>query len=147
MLSWYEIDRRCAGLALKAGAPTPGHSAAEGAVGADSVTDDAERRRRRVQHEADPYADPAEVPEVAHADLAKRFDQAYDTPDGYPRLRPVHPEQFRRGPITGGEAAYSPGYEAPARPVPVPSATLAPGMISRPLITGGQSRPCAPEGR
>ena len=82
---------------------------------------------------------------AAEPDLGKRFSQAYDTPDGYPRLQQVSAESFRRGPVTAGEAAYSPAYEAPGWSVPVPSAVLGPGMIARPLLTDGHSRPCAPE--
>jgi hypothetical protein len=142
-----EIDRFCDGLALKAGAPTPGHSAAEGAVGADPGEDDAERRRRRVQHEADPYPDPAEVPEVAHADLGKRYDQTADEACGYPPFVPVvNAEEFRKGPVTAGHAAYSPGYEVPARPH-LPPVHLDAGMISGAPLTEGQSRACAPKGR
>jgi hypothetical protein len=147
MLSRWETDRQYAAraLALKAEALTPQHSAAEAAVDAgDEDGEDAKRRRREhIQHEVDPY--PVDMPEVAHADLPKAFDQAVDVPEGYPPLRPVHAEQFRKGPATAGHAAYSPGYAPPGRAVPVPLATLAPGMISRPLLTDGQSRPCAPE--
>ena len=62
MLTRSQIDRLYAQQALKAEALTPQHSAAGAAVDADDV-EDAERRRRRVQHEADPY--PVEAPEVA----------------------------------------------------------------------------------
>jgi hypothetical protein len=104
----------------------------------------AERRRRRVQHDADPY--PVEgLPEVAHADFPKAYDQAVDVPVGYPPLRPVHAEQFRRRPVAVGHAADSPGYGPPGQAVPVPTSAPTPGMISRPLLTDGRSRPCAPE--
>ena len=81
-------------------------------------------------------------------DVGKMYQDALDMPanPGYPAMRPVNPEMFRRGPVAAGEAAYSPGYAAPGRAVPVPSAVLAPGMITRPLLTDGQSRPCAPPG-
>ena len=151
MLSRWETDRQYAtrAAALKAEALTPAHAAAEGAVEAEDGEDAKRRRRERIQHEVDPV-DPGgpylhEVPEIAHADVPKAFNQAVDVPEGYPPLRPVHAEQFRRGPATEGHAAYSPGYGAPGQAVPVPSATLAPGMVTRPLLTDGQSRPCAPE--
>lgn len=145
-----QVDRLFAerAAAVKAGVPaslTPQHAAAEAAQEADG-TDAAEQRRRRVQHEADPY--PVDVPEVAEVDLAdlgKRFTQAVDTPGGYPPMRPVSAEDFRRRPATAGHAAYSPGYEQPGRPVPVPPGALAPGMISRPLLTDGRARPNMPE--
>lgn len=54
-------------------------------------------------------------------------------------------EQSRRPPAVAGHAADSPGYGPPGEAVPIPSATLAPGMITRPLLADGQSRPCAPE--
>jgi hypothetical protein len=147
MLTRAEIDLKFARQAAEA--VTPAHSAAEAEVseaGADEET--ACRLRERIQHEADPV-DPYlhDAPEVAHADLPKVFDQAVDVPSGYPPLRPVHAEQFRRGPATAGHAADSPGYAPPGRPVPVPSATLAPGMISRPPLSDGQARPRAPEAR
>jgi hypothetical protein len=146
MLSRWEKDRQFAAraLALKAGALTPQHSAAEAAVDADAEGDnDADRLRRRIQHEAEPY--PIEVPEVDCADLGKRYREAFDTPDGYPPMRMVDAEQFRRRPVAAGHAADSPGYGPPGQAVPVPSATLAPGMVTRPLLTAGRSRPCAPE--
>ena len=150
MLTPFELEQRLEQRAriLKAEALTPQHAAAEAAMGAcddeEDQAEEAEEVRRRVQHEADPYLHDA--PEVAHADLGKRFDQAYDTPAGYPQMGAVSPETFRRGPIVTGEAAYGPGYCPPARRVPVPSATVSAAAIARPLMTGGQSRPCAPEG-
>jgi hypothetical protein len=143
MLTRSQIDRKIAERALKAEALTPQHSAAEAAVGAGD-DEDAKRRRDRVRHEADPY--PADVPEVAEVDLAdlgKRFTQAADVPEGYPPMRPVHAEDFRRAPIAADHQANSPGYAPPGQAVPVPSATLSAGMITRPLLTDGQSRPCA----
>lgn len=144
MLTTYQMDRQFAAQALKAEALTPQHSAAEAAQEADEAGR-AERRRQRVQHEADPYLHEADLPEVAHADLPKAFNQAVDVPEGYPPMRPVHAEQFRRGPVAAGHEANSPGYAPPGHAVPIPSATLAPGMATRPLLTDGQSRPCAPE--
>jgi hypothetical protein len=145
MLTPGEIDRIIEQRALKAEALTPAHSAAEAAMGGeDDDEGQAEELRRRIQHQAEPY--PLEVPEVAEADLGKRYSQAWDAPSGYPPLRQVSAEEFRRGPVTAGEAAYGVNYEPPARPVAVPSATLDPGMISRPLLTAGQSLPCAPGG-
>ena len=150
MLTKSQIDKKFAARALTLkmevpAPPTPGHSAAEGAVDADNGEDAKRRRRERVQHEVDPYLH--EAPEVDCVDLAelgKRYRQAMDVPTGYPPLRQVSAEDFRRAPATAGHAAYSPGYETPGRPVPVPTATLAPGMVTRPLLTDGQSRPCAP---
>lgn len=149
MLTKLEIDKKFAGRALKAAeALTPAHAAAEAALDADGTEcpDEAELRRERIQHLVDPY--PPDLPEVDQLDCAeigKRFNQAFDAPDGYPPLRPVNAEQFRRPPVAAGHVANSPGYDPPRRAVPVPSATLAPGMISRPLLSDGQSRPCAPE--
>ena len=144
MLTPSEIDKKFARRALKAAeALTPAHAAAEAGMNADGTdgASEAERRRDRVQHEADPYLH--EAPEVDHldcAEVAKRFNQAFDTPDGYPAMRPVAAEQFRRPPATAGH-----GYGPPGRPVPVPSATLTPGMITRPPLSDGRSRPSAPE--
>jgi hypothetical protein len=147
MLTPWEFERQCGerGRALKATALTPGHAAAEGAMdgceGDDG--DQGEELRRRVQHEADPWADPAEMPEVEHADAVKLYRQAFDAPTGYPAMGQVSPEAFRRGPVTAGEAAYSPAYDVSARPVPVPSGTLNAAAITLPLITSGQSAPSA----
>lgn len=146
MLTPYEIEQRIAQRAQmsKAEALTPAHSAAEAAMGTgddDDEAEAAERLRRRIQHEADLY--PPEVPEVAHADLGKLYRQAVNVPEGYPPFGHVNPEAFRRGPITGGEAAYSPGYDPAARPVPVPSATMNAAAITRPLMTDGRARPAA----
>jgi hypothetical protein len=107
----------------------------------DDEEDQAEEARRRVEHEADPYLH--EAPEVAEADLGKRFSQAFDVPSGYPAPGRVDPEAFRRGPIVAGEAAYGVGYASSARPMPVPSATLSAAAVSRPLMTDGQSRASA----
>jgi hypothetical protein len=148
MLTPYEIDRRCAELALKTGAPTPGHVAAEGAVDGQEP-DEAEQRRLRFQHLADPLAEPAEVPEVAVADLDKAYrdGQAFQPPAGYPEPRRVSAEEFRRGPLAAGHAAYSAAYEAPGRPVPVASEAMNAARISRPLMTDGRARPRPPGGQ
>jgi hypothetical protein len=149
MLTRTQMDRKFAARALKAAeALTPAHAAAEAGLDADGTEcpDEAELRRERIRHLADPY--PPDLPEVDQLDVAevgKRFNQAFDTPDGYPPLRPVNAEQFRRPPGAPGHAADSPGYGPPGRPVPVPSATLTAEMISRPALLAGQSRPCAPE--
>lgn len=142
MLTRSQIDKRIAERALKAEDLTPGHAAARAGLGIEDgeTADEAERRRRRVQHEADPYLHEGDLPEVAHADLPKAFNQAFDTPDGYPPMHLVNAEEFRRPPIADGRAAYSPGYGPPDRAVPVPSAPLAPGMISRPVLTDGRAR-------
>lgn len=129
--------------AAEAEAATPLHSAAEAELGGTGEQDEAMQRRRRLQHQVDPY--PPEVPEVAHADLGKLYRDAVDVPAGYPSFGPVNPEQFRRGPVTPGEAAYSPGgYDPSARPVPIPGGTISAAGSSRPLLTDGQSRACAP---
>ncbi len=141
MLTRSQIDRT---FALKAEAVTPLHAAAAAGLDARDA-DEAERRRQRVQHEADPYLHEDDLPEVAHADLSKAFNQAVDVPEGYPPMRPVRAEEFRRGPLTAGQEAYSPGNGPPGQAMPIPSATLAAGMITRPALTDGQSRPCAPE--
>ena len=122
----YEIDRRAEEFALKA-AVTPQHAAFEAAVDADGAEDDAVRRRRRIQHDADPYAEAAEIPEVHVAELGKRYSQAFEVPAGYLQPGRIDPEEFRRAPLAGGQAAYSPGYQVPERPVPVPPSALAPG--------------------
>lgn len=131
---------------LKTGAPTPGHSAAEGAVCADDPdeADPAERHRLRIQHQADPCAEPADIPEVDVAELGKRYSQAFDAPAGYPQPHRMDPEEFRRPPVTSGHAAYSPGYASPGRPVPVPDSALAPGMASRQLPADGRAARYAP---
>jgi hypothetical protein len=130
-----EVDQAYARQALKAaGTLTPAHAAAEGAVEAAGEDEEARRRREHVQHEADPY--PPEAPEVDCADLGTRYGQAYDpTAAGYPAPAPVSPEQFRRAPLTTGEAAYSAGYEPPG-----PMTSLAPEcrVIARPLMQDGQ---------
>jgi hypothetical protein len=151
MLTPWEVERRREQLraaALKAQALTPAHAAAEGALGAaePEEPEGAEREaRERIRHLADPYA--PDAPEVAHADLGKRYDQAYEVPAGHPApLGPVSPESFRRGPLTAGEGAYGPGYVPSVRPVPIPQATLSAAAICRPLMTDGQSRPSAPGG-
>lgn len=108
MLSPLEFDRLCEqrALALKAAQPpTPGHSAAAAATEyADDVAENAEaqRRRSRVQHEATPYAgDDDDAACVAEPDVDKRLRDAADSPSGYPPLRQVSAEEFRRGPVTG----------------------------------------------
>lgn len=121
--------------AVKGDAVTPQHAAAQAAQAADEAgPDEAERRRQRVQHLADPY--PADLPEVDEVDLAevgKRYNQAYDTPAGYPAMRPVRAEQFRQGRVT------------PGQPMPVPRETLAPGMVTRPALSDGHARTSAPD--
>jgi hypothetical protein len=151
VLSRHEIDRKFdeqARLYKTAEPPTPGHAAAEAAneYAADNEeAAQAERRRRRIQHEVDPYLH--EAPEVASFDVGKMYRDALDMPEnpGYPAMRPVSAESFRRVPVIAGEAACSPGYDTPGLAVPVPSATLSAAAIARPLLTDGQSRPCAPE--
>lgn len=118
MLTPAEFSRQCdeRDRALKGGV-TPLHSACEaGMDGPDDEEDQGEEVRRRVQYQADPVL--PDLPEVSVADLGKRFSQAFDTPSGYPAMSTVNPEAFRRGPIVTGEAAYSPGHDPSARPVP-----------------------------
>jgi hypothetical protein len=145
MLTPYEFEQRIAQRerALKAEALTPQHSAAEAAMGGagEDEAEEAGERRERVQHLADPV--PPEVPEVAHVDLGKVYRDAADAPSGYGSFGPVNPEAFRRGPVTEGHAAYSPGYDPSARPVPVPSAALSAAAVSRPPLTDGRAAPYA----
>jgi hypothetical protein len=147
----FETDQLLARQALlrkaaaEAEAVTPLHSASEAALGTHSEQDEDMQRRRRLQHQADPY--PPEAPHVETADLGKLYRDAVSTPSGYPDFGFVNPEQFRRGPITAGESAYSPGYDPSARPVPIPSGTLSAAAGARPLLTDGQSRACAPGGQ
>jgi hypothetical protein len=110
---------------------------------------DAQRRRSRIQHEAEPFTgddDGRHMDEAALADLGKRFRDAADTPSGYPVMGPVSAEQFRDGPITRDHASYGASYEAAPRVMPVPTATISAGAITRPLLTDGRSRPGAPAG-
>ena len=83
------------------------------------------------------------MPEVARVDVGKLYRDAVNVPTGYPLPGHVSPEAFRRGPITAGEAAYGVSYDPSARPVPVPAATLSASAVTRPLMTGGQSRASA----
>jgi len=130
-----EIDQMYARQALKAAQVlTPAHAAAEGAVEAAVEDELARRRREHVQHEADPV--PPEAPEVAEVRLGKRFTQAYDpTEAGYPVPATISPDQFRRGPVTTGQASYSAGYEPP-----LPMSSLAPEsrLVARALMQDGQ---------
>jgi hypothetical protein len=104
---------------LKTGAATPQHSAAEGAVCADDPdeADPAERRRLRVQHEADPHGEPAEAPEIAQAELGKVHGGMYEPPESYPVPRPLDVTDFQRPPLAADHQAMSPGQQ-PARTAP-----------------------------
>lgn len=130
--------------------PTPGHSAAAAAIEYardNAEAAEAERRRARVQHEVDPCLHEAPgVPEVDLAEVGKAYRDGFEVefPADCPPVRRMSAEEFRRAPAAAGHAADSPGSAPPARPVPVPSGTLTAAAISRPLITDGQSRPCAP---
>jgi hypothetical protein len=146
MLTRFQVVRLAAERArvLKAEALTPLHAASEAMHDAGG-DDEAERRRRRVQHEADPY--PVEAPEVAVADLDKAFRQASDVATGYPPMAPpLSADMFRRGPVTSGEASYGADYDVPGWSVRVPRGTLEASTISRALISEGQSRACTPGG-
>jgi len=132
MLTRYQVDRQFAAQALKAEALTPQHSAAEAAVSAEGDEGAKRSLRERIQHEADPYLHEDDLPEVAQADLPKAFDQAVNVPEGYPPMRPVRAEDFRRGPLTG-HAAYGAGYE-PGRPVSIPAEALSPGTATSPAL-------------
>ena len=136
------------GLAVKADVPTPQHAAAEAAnqyAGDAEENAEAQRRRSRIQHEAEPFAggnDGRHMDEAALADLGKRFRGAADvadTPSGYPPMRPVSAEQFRDGPITADHASYGAAYEASPRVVPVPTAVITAAAITRPLLTDGHA--------
>lgn len=144
MLTPWEIDLRIAqrDRAAKAAGLTPQHSACEAGLGdGDGEEDQAEAARRRIQHEADPV--PPDAPEVEHIDVGKLYRQAFSAPSGYPAMRQVDAEQFRRGTVTGGEAAYGPDYDVSAQPVPVPDGTLDAAAICRAPLAGGLSRPSA----
>lgn len=92
----------------------------------------ARRRRERIQHEVDPVGPYLhEAPEVDHVDLAelaKAYNQAIDTPEGYPPMRPVTAEQFRTRPAAPGQA------------MPVPAAALDAATLTRPALTDGQAQ-------
>jgi hypothetical protein len=151
VLSRHEIDRKFdeqSRLSKTAQPLTPGHAAAEAAneyAAANEEAAEAERRRRRIQHEVDPYLH--EAPEVASFDVGKVYRDALNVPEhpDFPAPGPVNPEMFRRGPVVAGESAYSPGYAAPGQAVPVPSVTLAPGTATRPLLSDGQAQAAAPQ--
>jgi hypothetical protein len=141
------LDRQARERVFKAQAQArdaapPPHSAAEGLADLGEAGED-ERRRERIRH-ADPY--PPDAPEVAHADLGKRFTDAIDVPTGYPPMRPVSAEMFRDGPVTADHASYGAAYEASPRVVPVATATVSAAAITRPLLTDGRSRDSAPGG-
>jgi hypothetical protein len=106
VLTPWEINRKIdkrARVLKAAQAATPLHSACEAAEDTDGEPE-AERRRARIQHLAEPY--PPEVPEVAAADLDKAYREASDVPSGYPLMEPVNPEMFRRGPVRAGQSAH-----------------------------------------
>ena len=114
MLTPWEIDRKIEEKArvLKAQAqpPTPGHSAAAAAnefASDNADVAEAERRRRCVQHEVDPYLHAGELPRwrAGLAELGKRLSQAFDTSGGIPADGPVAVRrQFRRGSPAGSHA-------------------------------------------
>jgi hypothetical protein len=130
--STLEIDQMWDRQALThARSLTPAHAAAEGAI--DEGAETAEQLRRRVQHEADPYTEPAEAPEVA----GKAFRDAYEVPAEYPQVPPVPAEAFRRGPIRAGHDALSPGYEPPLSfPLPAVADHPGPGCFARTPMPG-----------
>lgn len=131
MKSTLEIDQTWDRQALKhAQSLTPAHAAAEGAV--DEGAETAEQLRRRVQHEADPYTEPAEAPGAA----ALKTSGAYEVPSEYPQLRQLSPEVFRQGPITAGHDALSPGYEPPLSPLPAVADHPGPGCFARTPMPG-----------
>ena len=107
---------------LKGEPVTPQHAACEAAVGAEDrdEPDEAERRRLRVQHEADPYSEPAEAPEVAHADLSKVHGGVYEPPASFPVPGPVCAAEFRRPLLAADHDARSPGYEPPRPSLALP---------------------------
>lgn len=135
------LERQARERAVKAAALTPQHAAAEAAMDCDGDEGQAEEVRERIRHQAEP--EPVDAPEVVHADLDKMFRDAANAPSGYPPFGHVNAEAFRRGPITADHAAYSPAYDPPARPVPVPQGAMNAAAITRPLMTDGQSRASA----
>jgi hypothetical protein len=126
-----EIDQMWDRQALKhAQSLTPAHAAAEGAI--DEGAETAGQLRRRVQHEADPYTEPAEIPGAA-----TKTSGAYEVPAEYPQLRQLSPEVFRQGPITAGHDALSPGYEPPLSfPLPAAADHPGPGCFARTPMPG-----------
>jgi len=70
---------------------TPQHTAASAGLAGDEYDDD-----------GDPVAD-------CEPDSVKAFRDAYEVPTEYPQPIRVSPEDFRRGPIRGGQEAPSPG--------------------------------------
>jgi hypothetical protein len=148
LLTNAHMDRRCAGMALKT-APTPAHSAAEGTADDEGQdAGEAERQRLHVQHVVDPNAEPAEVPEVAHIDLTKRYGQAFDQPSGYPAPSPMgNWGQFRRGPLVSDHADYGAGYDpSPLHPHMFTTQMSVERTRPYPATPDGQSGYCAPEG-
>jgi hypothetical protein len=110
------------------GGVTPLHSACEAGVDSpDDEEDQADEDRRRVQHLADPWSDPAEAPE-----MAKQHPKVYAIPAGYPVPATADPADFRRPALTAGQPAPSPDQSPPHQPLippvalaSVPEATLA----------------------
>jgi hypothetical protein len=160
MLTPAEIDRKIEAAEAEKRKKRTGHtthivienlnkpSHAPTRIEPDPLPDDddalAERRRERVQHEAEPYPD--DVPEVVQADLDKAFRQAPDVAAGYPPMAPPPSADMFRRPLVSGHASPGVDYEPPSVSVHVPRGVLKASTVSRALITGGQSRPCAPGG-
>jgi hypothetical protein len=116
----------------RAGPPlTPQHAACEGAL-------DGEDRARSVRTaDDDPVVEAQEEagrgPGIREgvAELPKAFRDAYGPPADYPQPASVHPEVFRRGPITAGHDALSPGYGPPLSfPAPPVLSSPRPGMTN-----------------
>ena len=151
MLTPWEVDRRLEqrALALKAGTLTPAHAAAEAEVdagdhGEPDDPDEATQRRRRVQHQADPY-----LPEIPGGRL-RGPGQGLPRPGRcgrairLPAVRPGKPGDVPPRAGHPGRGGLQPGsYDTSAAPVPIPRGTISAAGFSRPLLTEGQSRPCA----
>ena len=123
------------------GGVTPLHSACEAGVDSpDDEEDQADEARRRVQHLADPYSEPAEAPDAAGVDLGKQHGGVYEVPVGYPVPALVNPADFRRPPLTGGHDALSPDCGPPHQQL-VPPAVLASVPAGTLTALGSQGRP------
>jgi hypothetical protein len=102
----------------RAGQPlTPQHAACEAVV--DSQDGSTGRLRRVRTADDDPAVEAQEEagrgPGIREGavEVPKAFRDAHQPPADYPHPVAVRPEDFRRGPITAGHDALSPGYGPP----------------------------------
>jgi hypothetical protein len=96
---------------------TGAHAAAEGAMDREDSAHAADDRVAEDQEQAG--RGPGILEGVA--DAPKSFRDAYQPPAEYPQSVHVNPGDFRRGPVTGGHEALSPGWQPPS-PGPAPHA-------------------------